>query len=126
MVDLFKLGKFISSAGKELNWKVECDALTDNDWNALAAMVAPALPPFYGVRSVPTGGNRFARALVPYLDINGTSVLIVDDVYTTGRSMGIYKDFMEAENIVGVVAFARSKTPDWIIPIWSLNENAIS
>ena len=39
-MNLFQLGKFTSHAGKELNWKIECDALTDADWECLAEMIA--------------------------------------------------------------------------------------
>lgn len=35
-MDLFQKVDFISHSGKPLDWKLECDALTDKDWECIA------------------------------------------------------------------------------------------
>ena len=42
-MSLFIREDFISHAGLPLTWKVECDALTDNDYEALAKIVSEKL-----------------------------------------------------------------------------------
>lgn len=110
-MSLFQLGKFVSHAGTELDWKIECDALTDDDWECLAEMIADRIM-FHEVVGIPRGGNKLAAALQKYKlenkDDLETYRLVVDDVWTTGKSM---KDFMQPGDF-GYVVFARNKIPD--------------
>lgn len=116
-MSLFDTGYFISAAGEVLPWKVECDFLTEEDWNGLAEMVGPSLK-FGSVEGVPSGGLVFAYALLPY--ITEGPLLIVDDVLTTGSSMEKHR---AGRTALGLVAFNRSKTsPLWIQSIWRLSE----
>ena len=39
ITNLFQLGDFTSHAGLPLKWKIECDALTYQDWDCLAQMM---------------------------------------------------------------------------------------
>ena len=39
MIKLFQIGDFISHAGFKLPWKIECDALSKDEWRALALMI---------------------------------------------------------------------------------------
>lgn len=112
---LFELSAFTSAAGHLLPWKVNCDALTDEDWQCVAAMLG-GVRSFRSVEGVPTGGDKFAKAMEPYITIGG-ELLIVDDVLTTGLSMERHRNGREA---FGVVLFARGVCPDWVSPIWSL------
>lgn len=116
MSGLFVPGTFVSYSGKTLHWKVECDVLDDRDWDALALMSVYTLGLFSHIESVPSGGNRFARALVPYITTSG-GLLIVDDVLTTGRSMELKRNGRQAK---GIVAFARGPLPVWIEAVWKL------
>lgn len=114
---LFDPNYFIGSAGDVLQWKVECDALTEEDWTALAKIAGPHLK-FGSVEGVPYGGLPFAHAMRPY--ITEGPLLIVDDVLTTGASMITQRDGREA---IGLVAFQRGPyIPLWIRPIWRLSE----
>lgn len=112
---LFRLGRFMSAAREPLSWKVECDALTWNDWLCLAEVIGPRLH-FGQVEGVPRGGCPLARALEMYATPGGP-LLIVDDVLTTGSSMERHRAGRDA---IGVVLFARSDCPEWITPVWQL------
>jgi hypothetical protein len=117
MKTLFKIGRFRSHTGLDLNWKVECDALTPQDWAALAAVVAEMRRySFSEVEGVPNGGLKFAEALRPYAHPRAGTLLIVDDVMTTGESM---EDHRQGREAIGVVAFSRTrKMPHWVRAIW--------
>lgn len=118
---LFKSGNFTSHSGLELSWKIDCDALTDDDLATLAIVVSQTLA-FKDVHGVPTGGLRFAEALRRYIkDDDRLPTLIVDDVLTTGKSMEDMKKSLGcAGEICGVVIFARpgAKVPPWIEPLF--------
>lgn len=101
---LFQLGNFISHAGNELEWKIECDALTDEDWDCLAKMISQRTR-FGSVYGIPRGGIKLAKALEKYITPNHPLRLVVDDVYTTGKSM---KDVMTGTDL-GFVVFARNR-----------------
>ena len=114
---LFDPRPFVGAGGASLPWKIECDALTKDDWIALAKVAGPGLR-FGSVEGVPRGGLPFARALLPYL--TDGPLLIVDDVLTSGHSMERHRDGRDA---IGVVAFQRGVTrPTWIKPVWRLHE----
>lgn len=122
-MSLFEKGEFTSHSGLKLNWKIECDALVGEDWEALAHAVAKSIP-FGRVDSVPKGGDLFAAALAIYANPNEQTLLLVDDVLTTGRSMEKVRDnlLMLRRPIIGVVAFSRAKVvPAWIRPVFQLN-----
>jgi hypothetical protein len=119
---LFQLENFIGAGGKELSWKIECDALTSSDWECVAKMASEILPPFGVVRGVPTGGFDLQMAMLPY-QTQGP-MLIVDDVWTTGTSMRGH-----APNDVpwnGFVLFARGPLDDNVQALFNLNENMLS
>ena len=109
---LFQWGKFQSAAGISLDWKIECDALTADDWQCIAAVGMRRLPQFGGVVGVPTGGRALAKAFEPYRMTGVARMLVVDDVWTTGKSMGTFVDGIEKlGEWWGFVAFARGATP---------------
>ena len=91
-MDLFQKVDFKSSAGLDLTWKIECDAVSDDEWKCIATMIMERANPFRSAIGVPTGGIKLAELLNEY----GTGsyldpVCIVDDVLTTGKSMEEYK-----------------------------------
>lgn len=123
---LFRTGNFRLHGGEESFFKIDCDALTNDDLDTLALLVAedPRIGKFFQVEGVPTGGLRFAQALAPYAlskytDVRNPRVLIVDDVLTTGGSME--RQRAGRDHVRGVVIFARGECPDWVTPLFSMS-----
>ena len=115
---LFGRGEFQLHSGGSTEWKIDCDALSDEDIETLAWLIARDRT-FGSVEGVPTGGLRLAGALAQYARPDTLRVLIVDDVLTTGRSME------EARrgrlNVTGAVIFSRMRdVPSWIHPVFQL------
>lgn len=110
-MNLFVKETFQAHSGDELHWKVECDALTEEDWDCLAYMGSTLMPSFSRAVGVPSGGVPFADALNNYSVQSAEQWLIVDDVWTTGSSIAEFKtQFMpeELDKSVTLVAFNRS------------------
>lgn len=114
-LNLITVGKFTAHSGDVLDFKIECDALTDEDFSSLASIIAKRFR-FGDVEGIPRGGIRLATALQPYVSVGPT--LIVDDVLTTGHSM---ENARRAVTDRGVVIFARGPVPDWITPVFTLH-----
>lgn len=125
-MSLFQLGDFTLHGGARGRWKIDCDALADADVEALAEMVRRLVGSFYTVEGVPPGGLRLAGALIAANDWQSVTGgpqahLIVDDVLTTGDSMGkAAADWLEAGSrrhmgqVVGAVVFACGPCPPWV------------
>ena len=105
---LFEWGKFIGAGGGELNWKIECNALTDDDWQCIANVAAPKLGNFSSIHGVPTGGFPLERALRLFITPDGPP-LIVDDVWTTGKSLSYFAKGGQGWH--SFVLFARGELP---------------
>lgn len=124
---LFSSGNFILHSGQKSKFKIDCDALTDNDWATLASIAVKQLRPFHSVIGVPTGGLKFAEALKRYTTPGYPDLLIADDVLTTGDSLISWssKTWMRMREgpYQGVVAFARGPCPKWITPIFNLHQS---
>lgn len=138
-MSLIQLGDFTLHSGAKSRFKLECDALTDDDWQALAYLVWQMVGRFGSVEGVPRGGLKLAAALEQYRcrDLDGSIVvaaaiplplLLVDDVLTTGRSMQrIYDSFdwpnaPEGLTAIGAVVFARGPCPPWVRAVFTLPE----
>ena len=98
---LFKVEEFTSHAGKQLPFKIECDAFDEEDWDAIAQMIlCYEKEPFCHAEGIPRGGLPLAKALNKYATGNkDDKILICDDVWTTGSS---FKEYIK-ENY-----------PDWL------------
>ena len=117
---LFKLGDFTLHSGSKSYWKIDCDALADEDWATLARMVYESVGKFRKVVGIPQGGLKLAKALKSYRFLNPQyPTLIVDDVLTTGNSMEKMKKSLSGD-CIGAVVFARGKCPSWITPLLSV------
>ncbi len=114
-MSLFQAGDFILHSGMKSKWKIDCDALTPDDWKALAVILmekyAVAKMTFSAVEGVPTGGLAFAKALEPYCTPGSPLTLVVDDVWTTGESWKT--QCKRRANVLGAVVFARQPLKDW-------------
>ena len=118
-MSLFLFGSFALHSGGRTDFKIDCDALTDGDWYALAARIARRVSAFGSVEGVPRGGLKLAEMLKGYCTAG--PVLIVDDVLTTGASMEQQRAGRDA---MGVVVFARGPVPSWIEPLFLVMEEA--
>jgi orotate phosphoribosyltransferase len=123
-MSLFQRGDFTLHSGQKSGWKIDCDALTDGDWEALAAMLAERLPPFGVVTGVYRGGLKLAEALRQYRNPSVPRALVVDDVLTTGASMEGAAPAVAARypgyEVAGAVVFARGPCPDWVVPLFRM------
>jgi orotate phosphoribosyltransferase len=130
---LFRLGDFTLRSGVKSRWKIECDALTPADWEALALMASEVLPPFGAVVGVPRGGVPFAEALSRHALRRGgcrefvpgcDTLLVAEDVVTTGLSMErflrSYEGKVDYADWIGVCVFARGPCPDWVTPLFAM------
>lgn len=128
---LFQKGSFVLNSGATSRWKLECDALTDDDVECLAFLISNMVGPFSSVEGVPRGGVRLASALNRMLESQGPvragPHLIVDDVLTTGRSMEVARAMHVVltgkTDAVGAVLFARDhvEPSPWIRPVFNIN-----
>lgn len=124
---LFQSGDFTLNSGAKSTWKIECDALTEGDWEGLAQLVRQTVVPFCAVYGVPRGGMSLAKALSQYeTGDKQNPVLIVDDVWTTGGSWRRYRDklievwdphssrpiALLKSYYIGVVVFARGEVTE--------------
>jgi orotate phosphoribosyltransferase len=119
-MSLFKFGDFHLHSGSQSFFKIDCDALTDNDIKTLAFIIQKEFR-FSEVIGVPKGGIRLAEELEQYKKVYGP-LLIVDDVLTTGWSMEEERKKHPNKIITGVVIFARGFCPDWVYPLFSMCE----
>jgi len=120
-MNLFKLGDFILHSGQKSYWKIDCDALTTEDWVTLARIVYESVGKFRKAIGIPIGGLKLAKALKSYQFSNPEyPILIVDDVLTTGKSMERLRQEIN-DKCIGVVVFARGECPDWITPLFKVN-----
>lgn len=127
---LFQIGDFTLASGERTRWKIECDALTPTDWDALALMTMERFPHrFVEVVGVPRGGEPFANALDLYTDLDAMSrrALVVDDVWTTGGSMERFVEQhaeLVALDYMGhldrAVVFARSPVPEGVVALFQM------
>lgn len=126
MTNLFQRGFFQLHSGKLSSWKIDCDALTDDDVKTLAELIFTLQEPFGSVEGVPAGGLRLAAALVPYAERYSTIHLIVDDVLTSGGSMerarSAYLASCPADfSVRGAVLFARGACPGWVNALFAMH-----
>ena len=118
-MDLFQGGYFKLHSGRISKFKIECDALTDEDWETMAGIVGKKLL-FRDVIGIPTGGTKFAEKLDKYAKPESDlPILVVDDVFTSGKSMERVRAEL-GNNVIGVVLFARTIPPKWVTPVFQL------
>ncbi len=132
-MSLFQDSEFTAASSIRLPFKIDCDALTDEDLACLAAHACSnvvSMMFFKRIIPVPTGGNRFAEALRPHLleSSNAQDSLIVDDVWTTGTSVlrvATVNNLLEhlGSRTKALVLFARGSYPRWVYPLMTLHPN---
>ena len=126
MPNLFQLGDFVLNSGAKSSWKLDCDALTDEDIRTLAQLIREIVPPFSSLEGIPQGGLRLAEALRPFISMGKNVHLIVDDILTTGGSLERAKDIRLKQGpagrpaCIGVVIFARGPCPYWVRALFQM------
>lgn len=120
MGNLFQTGQVRLHAGGYSNFKIDCDALTDEDIRSISLQLTRRLPKYSAVEGIPRGGLRLAEAMGNFVTPGNYPLLIVDDVFTTGASMEEHRGFRV--NVIGAVIFARSEPPAWITPLFRMEE----
>jgi orotate phosphoribosyltransferase len=122
-MSLFNLGAFTLHSGKESFFKIDCDALSDDDIDAIVHILAPMLEPFGEVVGIPRGGIRLAEAFKTFRTQDCTTLLVCDDVLTTGRSMNAERIQHSDGKVIGAVIFARTPAvPLWITPLFRMGD----
>jgi len=117
-VDLFQWGEFTSHAGLKLNWKIECDAISKEEWKCLARIIREKeTRNWCRAEGIPRGGLPLAQELDKFSTrSNDDPVLICDDIWTTGTSFKEYfKDHypnwhLKKDRYIKWVVFARGIT----------------
>lgn len=128
MTNLFQRGDFVLASGLNSSFKIDGDALTDEDIETIAWMINGNLWRDFGsVQGVPRGGLRLADAMRKYARPYKTDrILIVDDVWTTGDSMRKYiheniTGVGLTNEVIGAIIFARAPVKEgWVLPLLSL------
>lgn len=124
-MSLFQLGNFTLHSGQQSDFKIDCDALTGKDWDALASLVKSRFE-YRFVEGIPSGGTKLYGRLYDARQPRRRElpILIVDDVLTTGQSMEQaaqkWAEQLPDEKIIGVVVFARGPCPYWVTPIFQM------
>lgn len=120
---LFERKDFVGHSGDRLDFKIECDNLTEEDLETIAYIVSKKFD-FKMVFGVPTGGLIFEEKLKKYTRDDSNNILIIDDVLTTGLSMRDMRSKVFSKycqyNMIGVVLFSRNKHDKWIHPIFQM------
>ena len=111
---LFTDGDFTSHAGLPLKWKLECDAISPDEWRCIAKMIMDyQTEPFQAAVGIPRGGAPLGFALNAYATDNPEhKLLICDDVYTTGTSFKDYCEEHKHDDVYKWVLFARCMAKD--------------
>jgi|ERR1019366_3206883 orotate phosphoribosyltransferase len=126
-MNLFQTGNFKLHSGQTSGFKIECDALKPRDIKTIAIWIKNKFI-FGDVVGIPKGGYALAQELRQYQHSKSNTLLIVDDVITSGTSMEVHRNlYTDADGetggpIIGVVVFSRCKCPNWIHPIFQMWE----
>ena len=122
---LFNSGEFTLHSGAKTSFFIDCDALTDQDLDAIAAVIAYNVGPFREVHGIPRGGLRLAEAVKKHAEPNEKlhirRPLIVDDVCTTGASFEKARTELNWPTARGVCIFARGEMPYWVSAVFEMS-----
>lgn len=124
-MNLFQKGDYRLASGERSWFKIDCDALTTADLTVLAELLSERVEPFSNVYGVPTGGLRLASLMREYVTEGVDSVLVVDDVWTTGGTIRAFEkavlrahDWKKTSQLA--VLFARTPVPMTVRTLFQL------
>jgi orotate phosphoribosyltransferase-like protein len=128
MERLFQSVNFISHSGIPLTWKIECDAIHDDEWTTLAKMIREYEPKNWSKAvGIPRGGAKLGEELDKYsTGDQNDPLLIVDDVYTTGNSFRDYitENVDYGKEIICWCVFARKPTEFGVNALFTMPEKS--
>ena len=124
-MDLFQSVNFKSHSGLNLTWKIEMDALSEQDWFTIKKMIMEITPPFREAVGIPRGGVKLGDLLNEHATgKEGDPICIVDDVLTTGGSMEYfltqYQRNRRPFTAIGWVVFSRTQCPPWVKALFQM------
>ena len=124
-MNLFQSVNFKSHSGLNLTWKIEMDALSDQDWFTIKKMIMEITPPFREAVGIPSGGVKLGDLLNEHATGKEEDpICIVDDVLTTGESMEYfltqYQRNRRPFTAIGWVVFARTQCPLWVKALFQM------
>ena len=124
-MNLFQSVNFKSHSGLNLTWKIEMDALSEQDWFTIKKMIMEITPPFREAVGIPRGGVKLGDLLNEHATgKEGDPICIVDDVLTTGGSMEYfltqYQRNRRPFTAIGWVVFARTQCPPWVKALFQM------
>lgn len=124
-MNLFQSVNFKSHSGLNLTWKIEMDALSDQDWFTIKKMIMEITPPFREAVGIPSGGVKLGDLLNEHATgKEGDPICIVDDVLTTGGSMEYFLSQYQRNRrpftAIGWVVFARTQCPPWVKALFQM------
>lgn len=108
--NLFQRGDVTLNSGLTTHFKIECDALTEEDWDTIGFLLADQVYTYREVHGVPRGGLPLAKSMERWVQPDGATILVVDDVWMTGGSVLRFIDEhpeWPREDIHIAVAFVR-------------------
>lgn len=135
---LFSYKDRVLHSGRNTNWKIDCDSLTDQDISVLAKMIVNLVGEFGLVLGIPSGGLRLEAALKEYEQPYSNRLLVVDDVMTTGLSFRRFINDLPDDiksgktqwgrrpTIIGACIFSRcseGRAPHYVTPLFKVNES---
>lgn len=124
-IPLFVDQPFTTHSGLHAEHKIECDALSGLDLKTLAKAMRRITGPVRWAYGVPRGGLQLAEMFNKYyittVEDPTAQILIIDDVFTTGRSMEKERAKLQegAIPIIGMVVFARGPLQPWIRALYT-------
>lgn len=128
-MSLFQWGDFTLHSGEKSWWRIDCDGLQDSEVELLAKLIYDKVGTFHGVQAPNSHPGSVAPRLVNCLarymgvqEFGKMTILVVDDVLTTGKSLTNLKEIWERNGceVVGAVIFARGECPDWVTPLFRM------
>ena len=124
-MDLFQSVNFKSHSGLNLTWKIEMDALSEQDWFTIKKMIMEITPPFREAVGIPRGGVKLGDLLNEHATgKEGDPICIVDDGVTTGGAMEYfltqYQRNRRPFTAIGWVVFARTQCPPWVKALFQM------
>tara|TARA_R110002167_G_scaffold74467_4_gene208411 strand:+ start:334 stop:738 length:405 start_codon:yes stop_codon:yes gene_type:complete len=125
---LFQEEDFVSHAGIPLKWKIECDAIMEEEWDCLALMIhEKSGGTCREAVGIPRGGVPLADAINKRFATGKDEdyIFVVDDVYTTGKSFLDFRKKHYPNTIQGMIkqwcVFSRKPTENGVQSLFTMN-----